>query len=160
MKTKHRHLKDRFDSIDLSLRKAQSFTGEPEIAAYLSGYLVVMICGIYEDCLEYLMVERASSGGDAEVQNFVKITLANSFRNPTFGTLVGALNKFSPTYGEAIQRQIKKSAREALDSIVENKNSIAHGKSISVTIGDVVDYHSRSIVIFEATEQLLASPAS
>ena len=144
-----------FNSIDEAIRKIESYAGDEEIASYLSSFLAVMICGIYEDCIEHLISQRAAKAQDSEIHQYVESTVADSFRNPRFSRIVEVLTKFSRVYADNMRSSIEEKSRVALDSIVDNKNAIAHGRPSNVTLSDIKDYHRRCIPIFEVLERIL-----
>lgn len=149
-------VKTEFDSIDEAIKKVEHHTGDAEIASYLSSFLAVMVCGVYEDCIEHLICQRAAKAQDTEVYQYIKSTIAESFRNPKFVCIVEILTKFSRGYADALKNNIEHKSKVALDSIVDNKNAIAHGRPSNVTISDIKDYHNRCIPIFELLENILA----
>jgi len=115
-----------------------------------------LICCVYEDCIEHLICQRAAKVGDTEIYQYVKSTIAESFRNPKFSRIIEILTKFSGGYANALKDNIEHKSKVALDSIVDNKNAIAHGRPSNVTILDIKDYHNRCIPIFELLENILA----
>ena len=63
------YVKARFQEIDAAIQKAKSSSaGDVQLQAFLASYLVVLICGYYEDSVEYLVGVRAGKAGDADVQ--------------------------------------------------------------------------------------------
>ncbi len=149
-------VKTEFDAIDEAIRKVESHKGDAEIASYLSSFLAVMVCGIYEECIEHLICQRAAKAQDSEIYQYVKSTVAESFRNPKFARIVEMLAKFSHVYANNMKNSIEEKSKIALDSIVDNKNAIAHGRPANLTISDIKDYHNRCIPIFEFLENILA----
>ena len=129
--------------------------GDAELGSYLSSYLVVMLSGLYEDCIEHLIDLRVQRTGDSEVGSYVAKTLQATFRNPTFENVLGLLGKFSKQYANRLKTAVHERDAQALDSIVNNKNAIAHGMSSNLTLKDVEDFHRRTIVILEALENIL-----
>ncbi len=151
------HLVNQFAYVDRVLAKCLSWrAGDAELASYLSSYLVVMLSGVYEDCIEHLLSLRAGRAGDPEVSAFVAKTVDKTFRNPTFDKIVGILGKFSQQYATQLKTVVQDRDARAIDSIVNNKNLIAHGKrSSQLTLGEVSDFHRRTVLIFEALENIL-----
>jgi hypothetical protein len=136
--------------------KCGGSTVDPEIASFLSSYLVVMLSGVYEDCIEHLLAQRAARGQDNEVTSYISKSLHETFRNPTFGALVGVLGKFSDQYAQRMREGVQERDAQALDSIVNNKNLIAHGRRSQLTVNEVVTFHGGVVRIFELLEGLLA----
>lgn len=148
--------KEWFNRLDEALTKAKGYAGgSAELEAFLSAHLVVLLAGAYEDCVEHMFTERAARTGDPEIQHYVQSTCDLLFRNPKFENIVRALKHFGDGYVNAFQTRIDTSAREAISSIVTNKNNVAHGKVSTVTIGDVENFHKRSLPIFDALEDVL-----
>ncbi len=137
------------------LTKCGVNTADPEIASFLSSYMVVMLSGVYEDCIEHLLAQRAARGHDNEVTSYVAKSLRETFRNPLFGTLLGVLKKFSDQYARQLRDGVQEPDSQALDNIVNNKNLIAHGQRSQLTINEVVTFHSGVLRIFDVLEGLL-----
>ena len=148
-----------FKRLDEALTKAKGFARtSAELEALLSAHLVVLFSGAYEDCIEHMFSERAAKTNDAEIQEYVQNTCDRLFRNPDFDNIVAAVKLFSDAYADALKAKVDVRAREAISSMVTNKNNVSHGKVSAVTLGDVEDYHQRAIPIFEALEDILGLP--
>lgn len=147
---------DRLSEVERTITRVSAFgASDPELAAYLSAYLVVYVSGVYEDCIEHLFQERADRGADSVIQNYVKVTLAQGFRNPDFGNIVSVLRRFGINLAEELKEKTRVSSREALDSIVNNKNSVAHGHPLNATLDDVAVYYRESRGLLENLEDIL-----
>ena len=153
---KNAYLQAWFGRLDAAIQKAQAAAqGDHELESFLASYLVVLISGAYEDCVEYLLAERAAKANDPELRNYVEVTLNRSFRNPKFERIMEILSCFSSRYAEELEKRIDGSTREAMNSIVNNRLSLSHGKAATVTLGDVQGYHERAKPIFDALEEIL-----
>lgn len=135
---------------------------DEKLGAHLANYLTVLITGVVEDCIEYLLLERAGRSGDTEVQNYVRENL-RYFRNPRVPEIVGLLNRFSQEYGRAFTGRIPPGGKEAdaLKSVVDNKDNLGHKGTwkLDMTVGDVDDYYRRVVSILEALEAVLLPTA-
>lgn len=151
----------RFGEIDSAINKAKGLAGtvsDAEVHAFLARYIVVFASGIYEDCIEHLFTEFAKKYGNAEIGFFMSKMLHFHFRNPEYGALKGWLKYINSDYGDELDRKLTGTlgCKDALDSVVNNKNDVAHGRSCSATLGDVEMYHQRVLPIFDAVEDILA----
>ena len=147
----------RFGEIDTAVQKAKVWSAaDMEMQAVMAAYLVVFIAGCYEDCVEYLVVERAGKHGDVEVQNFIRASVDATFRNPRFDTIKNLIAYYSDAYKKELENRVDERSRAAIASIMNNKNLVSHGKRTAVTLGDVETFHAGSIPIFEALEDILA----
>ena len=152
------YIRQRFKEIDDSLTKAVGWSeGNPELSAILASYLTVLISGIYEDCVEFMVKKRAGRSADPELESFVEGITSDTFRNPDTGNVIRLLGRFSQAYKDDFRNRTKSESRDALDSIIENKNWLAHGNTsqLKVTPADVRGFYSRSSELFEVLEDLL-----
>jgi hypothetical protein len=152
------YLKQRFSDVDQSILKASSWgLGDPELNAYLAGYLVVLISGVYEDCIEHLVNERASRTNDKELSSYVRERTQRTFMNPNTRNILGLLERFSKAYKKRFIKRVNSKSRSAIDSIVDNKNWLAHGDTgkFQVTVRDVDGYFRRSARAIEVVEDII-----
>ena len=158
MKFKSEYLLKRCLEVEAVLNKAKLWASQdPQLDGYLGGYFAVMISGVFEDCFEHLVYERASRTNDKELTSLVHELVDQTFRNPNAATILGFIKKFSIEYAQEYSSRIEFRHSSALDSIVTDKNSLGHGTlTRNVTISDVTDYFQRSIPILEALEEILS----
>ncbi|MBI2055077.1 MAG: hypothetical protein HYT39_03200 [Candidatus Sungbacteria bacterium] len=141
--------------IDDAIKDIKSFTSASHLEqAYLAKFLVVYICGIYEEVVETIVNEMVSMIRNNGISNFVKSSLGNNFRNPDTEKIGELLGRFNPTWKAAV-RSIPRQNRDALNSIVENKNALAHGQPITVTLAEVYKYHSDAMYVINTIDNLL-----
>lgn len=153
---KSEYLKNKFALIKENIKIAENVK-DPKLASMLSGYLVVSISGIYEDCIEYLFIQRAGENNDKGIQNLVRTLIDQHFRNPNYENikkLVGALGCKQKKVIQNMAKTNKKSI-DGLNSIVTNKNNIAHGEASNATLKDIKGYHQDTLKIFEVLESIL-----
>ena len=131
-----------------------------KLGAYLAGYLTVIISGVIEDCIEYLIRQRAARTGDFQVESFVAEFIRRRFGNPNHGQINGMLKDFSDEYSRTFTSRIPHdgSSADALNSIIQNKNELAHTGTwkLQMTLSDVRDYYHRVVPVLEAVEDILA----
>ena len=153
---KSEYLKNKFALIKENIKIAENMK-DPKLASMLSGYLVVSISGIYEDCIEHLFIQRAGKNNDKGIQNLIRTLIDQHFRNPNYENikkLVGALGYKQKKLIQNMAKTNKKSI-DGLNSIVTNKNNIAHGEASNATLKDIKGYHQDTLKIFEVLESIL-----
>jgi hypothetical protein len=62
---------------------------DPKLGAHLAAHVTVLITGVVEDCIEFLVSKRVGRTGDHEVQNYVSQAVHQRFRNPDHVRSVG-----------------------------------------------------------------------
>ena len=149
-------MRGRFREIHWALKEAKRLrTALPETEPFLAGYLVVFISGVFEDCVEKLFTERARLTSDSKIVSFIAEMMHQRFRNPDFDNIKGFLNALDPDYKRRLNAAVDPVYQDGLNAIVTNKNDLAHGSSVKVTLTDVVDYYFRARRVFQALEDIL-----
>jgi hypothetical protein len=150
------YIQNKFTNIEESIAKAKTTVTDPAIAAMLSGYLIVYISGVYEDCIEHLFIQRARKNNDVELEGFIKSAINVQFRNPRFEKIQNLLGWLNPAYKIEMSKRVEQTNIAAINSIVENKDCIAHGKTFSnATINDISTYYSNAKKIFEVLDDII-----
>jgi hypothetical protein len=122
--------------------------------SYLTGYLIVFISGVYEEAIETIISEKIARLGAPYVSQYVQKTVAQWFRNPCCNNITQLLGRFDDNW-KNVFRNLSSRSRDALDSIVNNKNALAHGGPFSVTFQDVVTYFNDSRTVIEALDNTI-----
>lgn len=150
------YINDKFKVIEDSLNKAKnSSASDPELSSMLSSYSTVLISGIYEDVIEYLFIQRAGKNGDTEIGGLVKVLIDRVFRNPEYDKIENLVKALDSRYATELNSKIAERSKDALNSIIRNKNKVAHGEVSNATLNDIELYHKDATKIFEELEKLL-----
>ena len=88
------------------LKSTDSFGSEIEI--YLTGYLVVFICSIFEEHIEALVHARADRSADAFLASFVRSAMDQLFRSLKTSELVGLFNRFGAEHAKRFRLELMK----------------------------------------------------
>jgi hypothetical protein len=133
--------------------------GDAELGAHLATYINVLILGIFEECIEYLVIERSKKPGDIEIENYISKDIAQRLKNPDYGKICGVLGQFSDRYKAEFQREFSSNCSEvdALDSIIRNKTNVAHYglANLGLSVKDVGIYFESVEKMLEKLEDLL-----
>jgi hypothetical protein len=154
------YVAERCSEIEANLDYAvQKSAEDPELGAYLAGYISVIISGVVEDCIEYLVVQRAERANDPELKEFVRNSIGQRLRNPRSEDIANMLAMFGSQYRESYQARVKQSSRSALGSIMSNRLSLAHTGfwQQPSTVNEVREYFAQIVPILETVEGILLS---
>jgi len=145
------------DSIDQTITDIDGIAGsQVTVDAYLAKFLVVYICGIYEEAIENILTDFvARNTGRPEIVAYVRNSIEKSFRNPKADKLIELAKSLGqPTWQATLNAMTAE--KIALDSIVNNKNDIAHGHGCTITLREVKDYYNLSRPLIEQFDFLLS----
>lgn len=149
---------DRLGSIDRTIEEIESISGLTSLAkSYFAKFLVVYICGMYEELIETAVNEFAQRHTSRpEISYYIADSLYLSFRNPTYDKLIALTKKFNNEDWTTSFKEAKTlTEKTALESLVANKNSVAHGGNSSITLGEVKTYYEQSRPLIERFDQLI-----
>lgn len=154
------YVSSRITEIDSAIDKAKAVVlgaADPEVQAFFARYIAVFSSGVYEDCIEHLFTEFARKYGNSDIVFFMSKMLHSHFRNPDYGKVKEWLKHINPDYGPELDKRLASSVgcRDAIDSMVNNKNDVAHGKSCTATLGDVEKFYCCISPLFDAIEEIL-----
>ena len=144
------------DSIEKTITEIDGISGSDAIVdSYLAKFLVVYISGIYEEIIENIILDYAKkNAGQNEIVNYIRTSVDKSFRNPDFSNIIGLVKKFGNSYWEDELKKMT-SAQVALDSIIANKNGLAHGQGTTTTLSDVKGFYNASNPFIKKIDELL-----
>lgn len=118
-----------------------------ELLAHWARYLCVLVAGFLENALEEIFGDFAIRAASPQVAKFVGARLA-SVQNPNaqrFPEIVGA---FDDTWRINLESFLAESGRkDAIDSIMANRNQIVHGKDSGITLVRVNQYLEKCVEV-------------
>ncbi len=103
-----------------------------------------MVSGFLENAVEVLLVEYTSKRADDKVRQFVSKELGQ-FQNPKFGKIADVLGKFSSEWKTNVESWTTEENKDAVNSVVANKNQIAHGQSTGISLATIKEYYERVV---------------
>ena len=108
-----------------------------DVKKHLTQFLLIKVCGIYENEIDEIIRERASRSCDAEVVSFILNTVS-AYKHLKLDSLKGnVVGKFSSERKkEFIERVDGSRAEAAYNSIVGARNAVAHGSNITMTFDE------------------------
>jgi hypothetical protein len=87
-----------------------------------------------------------------EVGAFAASTLAAT-RNPKPGKFLEIASRFSPTWKTDLEAFMAVDGRgDAIESIMNHRHQIAHGKNSNITLAGLREYYRKSVAVLEYVE--------
>lgn len=153
---KSKYTATRLENIELLIRHYEALKVDEFTLSHIARYITVLTSGTYEDIVKNLLIEYADKEKvSREIRDYIFNELKKSFRNPDFGNLIGLVSCFSIKWAEELKRRITSEQKDSLNSIIFNKNLIAHGETCSITFINIKDYYYKSKEIIVLLEALL-----
>ena len=126
-----------------------------DLQSHLVKFACVLVCGYIEvalrDILQEYTLANASSG---EVRRYVDKQLERS-PNPSMGAILGLMRAFSEDWANNLSNETRGKLQRHVDSLVANRNQIAHGKNESVVLSyaELKEYYQSALTVIELVEK-------
>lgn len=126
--------------------------GDIEMQAHWARYLCILCAGFLENSLKEVYATFVSNAASPPVARFTISTL-NKVQNPKTTKFIDTARSFKSQWGDDLEIFVNQDGRrEAINSIMNNRHQIAHGKVVDITIARIKDYFGKSIQVIEFIE--------
>ena len=116
-----------------------------------SKYLCVLVSGYLEEALRILLEEYVSQTASPNVKNFIaqEIERITNCKTTKIETI---LERFSLDWKHEFSTKITDKIKNSINSIVDNRNSLVHGKNVGITYTQISGHYenvNRAVRILE-----------
>ncbi len=125
--------------IDGLQAKAKS-ESDLELQSQLARFLCVLSSGLIEQAIIHTLSAYSQRQSHPNVARYVGASVAK-LRNAKFEDILVILGHFSPTWREYFEENTASEVKDAIDSIVNNRNQIAHGGQTGVSLATFMNYY-------------------
>ncbi len=129
------------------------FSGNPELQSQWARYLCVLASGFLETSICAIYNKFTRQNASPKVANFVKCEL-DGFQNPKMGKILELTRAFNPQWADKLETATEGELKDAVNSIVANKNLIAHGRDVSITYTRIKNYYEEAIKVVDLIEKM------
>lgn len=123
---------------------------DEELKAYLAKFLCIRASGFIETSLKNLIIDFSQGSSPKPIQKFVLQKLKN-VTNLNYDRLASVLNSFNSEWAMQFKETISDEQKSALNSVISNRNNIAHGENDNISYELMKNYYKN---IKEIVEQL------
>ena len=159
----NRNLVSQLDSLKSLLEVTNTATGNNvELVGHWGRYLCVLTAGFLESALREVYGEFVRSSASPQVARFAASRLDRIY-NPKAARFVETARSFDPACAEVLEAFLDEDGgrrRNAIDSIMNNRNQIAHGGSVQISVGRIREYLPGCIQVVEFIEDNLMGASS
>lgn len=132
----------------------QILPDDPEIRSHWARYLCVLTAGLLETSMRTILEEYVRRCADERVKrNFA--SRQERGRNPKKSEIVGILKSFDEDWGREIREFLSERQGDSVDSVMNNRNRIAHGGDVEIGPADMERYFREVVEVIEYMDGLV-----
>lgn len=123
---------------------------------FLVAYAVVKSSGTIEIVFKRMITSFLANGSKRETQIYLEKNIIDSSANPSTGKIASFIDQFDSVRNDAFNSSLKNTQEKTdLNSLVQLRNDIAHGRNISISIQTVKRYFESGVSILNTLDALL-----
>lgn len=126
-----------------SFELASSLPADDEILAHWARYLCVITSGFIELGVRQILSEYSRRKAAQEIVRFATNRI-EGLTNLNTEKIKGVLSCFSPEWRDSFDAKITDEQKDAIDSIVANRNNIVHGRPVGISYAVVKRYYEQA----------------
>ena len=142
--------------LDTVFGRVKRLNHDPELQSDFARYLCVLVSGYMEKAVVALVLEHARTNGAPTLQRFVENKTKN-FTNAKASRVQDLLGSFDPEWREKLEDILADERKDAIDSIVALRNTIAHGGSVGITYTRIDRYYRETKSVIDGVAALCVS---
>lgn len=123
-----------------------------DLQAHWARYLCILVSGLIENSLKEIYSEFINSRASKPVADYA-ISYLSKLQNPKAEKIMELVGSFRQEWKMELEIFLTNEGRkDAIDSIMNNRNQIAHGKDVGVTVVRVSNYLEKVVAVLEFIE--------
>lgn len=123
---------------------------------YLTSYAVIKACGTIEYVFKQIIFDYLTNGANEEAKAFLNKNIIEASFNPSPGQMYKILEKMNSLWKQNFENLIGGTNQKGqLKSLVDLRNSFAHGSMITASINDVITYYNAGVWILEKLDGVM-----
>jgi hypothetical protein len=129
--------------LDVTFERSTSVGEDPEVLSDFARYLCVLVSGFLEQSIVELILEYVRRRSDLTVQRHIEAQLRRQFTNAKCQRLIELMSTFDPAWRSDLEAFLIDEYKDAVNGVVDLRNSISHGRSVGVTMHRIRNYYDR-----------------
>lgn len=127
----------------------------PDVQDLLARSLLVLVYAEFERVIRGQLLERCAGIPDASVSKFVENCISSVFRSLGISALSGLLGRFDEESRKHFQSRVDQDTTNRYDSLIRNRNAVAHAEGPAPTLDEVRDYYLHAHVVLDHFREAL-----
>lgn len=111
-----------------------------DMVKYLVSYSVIKSCGTLEIVFKDIIYNHLIKNANQEAIAYFSKHIKDGSANPKFDNMCSLLKQINGDWNAAFKDEIQEVDKQSLNSLVELRNQLAHGNSITSSIDDIITY--------------------
>ena len=124
---------------------------EIELRSHWSRYLCVLVAGFVEISIQAIFCDYARRCSSPHVSNYVNSKL-KKFTNPNMEDIIQLAGTFDSKWREKLEQGSQGELKDAVDSVMANRNKIAHGENVGITYTRIKGYYNSILKLISLLE--------
>lgn len=129
-------------------------TSENQVSGFLSNYICIVTSGLIEVAVRGRLSDFTDIRSEGRISSYVQRRLED-FVNPKWEKIENLLKAFDSSWPEEIEARIGEEGIEAINSVVNNRNNFAHGRTGSLSLGVMQGYFRHIEKFISALEEVV-----
>ena len=129
---KNQEISSNKQRLDNLFKKITAFSTDTDLQSHWARYLCILVSGFLETSVRIIYREYARKKATPQVANFVEGKLED-FQNPKMEKILQLTGLFSKEWANELRLETEGELKDAVDSIANNRNQIAHGGSVGIS---------------------------
>lgn len=127
------------------------------IEAFLTQYMLTLMCAHFEIHIEGLLRKRAAASQDAALESLVVSSVSAIFRSCKTSEIAGLLNRFGSDYKDQFQRLMEESPQAVtrFNNIITNRHKTAHDSGSNITFDELIRSYDEGHIVLDAVEKVM-----
>ena len=139
--------------LDATFERVKGVGLDSELQSDFAKYLCVLVSGYIEKAVVELVLEHARNKGAPTLQRFVE-QRTKRIKNPKASGVQELLGNFDQRWQQELGRFLVDEKKDAVDSVVSLRNTIAHGGSVGLTYSQVREYYLHVQIVIDRVAEL------
>jgi hypothetical protein len=128
--------------------------GNDLIKSHWSRYLCILTSGFIEHSVRHLLISYIEKTSAKRTASYA-IKNISQFQNAKMTKINDILKLFSSEWEDQIKDKTQGQLQEHVDSIVNNRHNIAHGKDVGITYTVISNYYKSAVAVIQIIEDIL-----
>ena len=128
--------------LDATFKRASSAIDDPELLSDFARYLCVLVSGFLEQAVIELLLEYVKRRSDDAIQRHVAQRLRR-FTSAKANNITVLMGSFNLDWQNDLEKYLVDEHKDAVDSVVNLRQVVSHGRFAGVTMASVQRYYDR-----------------